>query len=106
MAEIKERNLPNAMCPVYAKNFMFKKDKNGNDMAFCEISDMNDEKCRIPIFASYYQHCREQWRNDGLYLLSLYSDDSGDIKFGSKRWIKDGEKIRRFVIPLNRYIQQ
>ena len=106
MAEVKERNLPNAMCPVYAKNFMFKKDKNGNDMAFCEISDMNDEKCRIPIFASYYQYCREQWRNDGLYLLSLYSDDSGDIKFGSKRWIKDGEKIRRFVIPLNRYIQQ
>lgn len=104
LQEVRMKNLPNAVCPVYAKNFMFKKDKNGNDMAFCEISDMNGETYRIPIFASYYQYCREQFRGDNLYLLSVYADEGDSIKFGSKRWIKDGEKIKRFVIPLGKYI--
>ena len=106
LQEVKEKNLPSAMCPVYAKNFMFKKDKNGNDMAFCEISDVNGENYRIPIFASYYQFCKERWHSDDLYLLSLYADDDGSIKFGSRRWIRDGEKIKRFVVPLGKYIQK
>jgi DNA polymerase III alpha subunit len=66
---------------------------NGETMLFIDIEDINGEKISLPIFSSYYKHCKKNFNNNGFYWLMLYFEE-GLVKFGSPSFTKDSVKER------------
>ncbi len=61
------------------------KDKNKNDMAFIQVSDMNNTKLSFPIFTGLYSFIKNLILN-GLYLIRFYKNDKNEIMLGFKTW--------------------
>lgn len=80
--------------PVYVSKFRLHIDKNKNEMAFIEASDMNSEQISFPVFSSYWKFIKERFIGEGLYIFSFYRDSNNSIMFGSTKWMKDDEKTR------------
>lgn len=88
-AEVRRKNLNRQYCFVYINKWKLWKDKNDNDMAFAEIEDRNGEKVSVPIFASMYQSVKLKYFGEGFYLLSLFKNESGNIMFGSRSFVRN-----------------
>jgi len=86
---------PLARVPVNVESFRTLIDKNGNEMAFLECTDLSGANKKIPIFQSYWKHVKENFTGEGIYLILLYYDiEKQEIYFGSKKWTDDSVKKR------------
>ncbi|MDR0676077.1 MAG: hypothetical protein LBF97_03435, partial [Elusimicrobiota bacterium] len=86
----------NSMVPLYVKLGRLHKDKNGNEMAFVDVEDMNGLKESLPIFASYWQYISNQWTGEGFYGCLIYEDDGGKYMFGTQKYLTEAQKARTF----------
>lgn len=83
--------------PVVVNNIKTIYDKNDNEMAFLKVEDMKGEEASIPVFASYWKYIKDQIISDHLYLLNLFRTPEGDILFGTNKFVKNENIIRRMV---------
>lgn len=91
--EIRQKNLPKQYCFVYVNKYRYHTDKNNNEMIFLEIEDRNGEKQSVPVFASYWQYCKQKFFGEKFYLMDLYPTEDGKIMFGSRNWVRDPKTI-------------
>lgn len=84
-------------CPVRIEKYRYHTQKNGEEMLFCDCSDMNGDKTSIPVFGSYFKHLKTNFFGEGFYLLRLFP--KGDsIMFGSRNFVRSPDTIRSFMI--------
>jgi len=95
--ELRKKNLPKQYVFVYVNSYRYHTDKNGNEMLFMNIEDRNGEKADIPIFASYWQHCKVKFFAEDFYLMDLYPTEDGKIMFGSRNWVRDPNTIKNMM---------
>ena len=77
-------------------------DKNGNEMAFVEIDDINRNRKTIPIFASYWKVIGSKILSarDKIVLINVYLDDKNSIMFGQRGYVNDELKILRMIMEM------
>lgn len=90
--------------PIYITAIRNKIDKNGNEMAFLTVEDVNGFKAVIPIFSSIYGSIRNRLKVGivcMMLLFSKYSDfsKSKQIMFGTDSFVTP-EKATKYVIPI------
>ena len=75
------------------------KDKNGNEMAFVEMEDMNGQKNSVPVFASYWKVIGNKLLSSKgkIILVNIFRDDQGKFLFGQKGFVTEPMKIMRMV---------
>lgn len=95
--ELREKNLPKQYVFVYLSRYKRWKDKNQNDMMFFDVEDRNGEKTSFPVFASYWEHCKVKFFEEGFYLMDLYPTEDGKIMFGSRNWVRDPNTIKNMM---------
>lgn len=83
--------------PVYVQSSRNHIDKNGNEMAFFNIEDVSGKTIRIPIFASYWKHLKEELAGIDFCFLQLYRNADEEIMFGSPRWVENKSEIERMA---------
>jgi DNA polymerase III subunit alpha len=93
----KEVNRVAKKTPVEVEEIRKIIDRNGNEMAFLSIEDMNGCKTSIPVFASYWKVIKDLIEEDKKFLLSLFLDDNGNILFGKRGWVDNIKTIERMV---------
>ena len=71
-------------------------DKNGNEMAFLEVEDINSKTTSVPVFASYWRVIKEDIIKNKLYLINVYMGRNGPV-FGQSVWTEDEAKIKRMI---------
>jgi DNA polymerase III alpha subunit len=86
--------------PVVINGIRKFNDRNGNEMAFVDIEDIECKTLSIPIFASYWKYVKSFIETNKLYLLNLYIGDRGNIIFGQQQRVDSELKIKRMVKPL------
>lgn len=72
-------------------------DRNGNEMAFISVEDVNGKMASVPVFASYWKFISDKLEEDKIYLMNLFLDDKGDILFGQRGWIDNPNKVQRMI---------
>jgi len=84
---------------VSINDFRIIKDKNGNEMAFIEMDDINGRKENVPVFASYWKVIGNKLiaSKGKIILVNVYRDDRGSFLFGQKSFVSDSVKILRMV---------
>ena len=95
--EVREQNRPSAYVPLQVKSYRYHTQKNGQEMCFLNCEDMNGEEVSIPVFASYWEHCKIKFFGEAFYLLSVF-DKEGQIMFGSRNWVTSPDTKRSFMI--------
>lgn len=99
--EIRKKNLPKQYCFVYVNRYIYKNDRNGNEMLFVDLEDRNGEKQFVPIFASYWKYVKKKFFAEDFYLMDLYPTEDGKIMFGSRNWVKDSNTIMNMMARVN-----
>ncbi|MDR0675757.1 MAG: hypothetical protein LBF97_01805 [Elusimicrobiota bacterium] len=80
--------------PLYAVESRTYMQKNGEEMLFFNGEDINGEKISIPIFGSYWKHCKENFNGvNKFYWLMIYYEEE-NYKFGAPKFTKDSIKTR------------
>jgi len=82
--------------PVCVQTLRLHTDKNGGEMAFVIIEDVTGRTERLPIFASYWKHIKNDIVGSSYCFIQMYLADSGYM-FGSPMWIKNEKEIKRMV---------
>ena len=86
--------------PAVVKSIRRLNDKNGKEMAFVELEDVNGDNLKIPIFASFWKYVGEFFSQDSIMLINLYRKEDDQIMFGQKAWTQDEIKILSFIKKL------
>lgn len=80
--------------PLFCETCREYMQKNGEMMLFFDGEDILGEKISLPIFASYYKHCKANFSGAGkFYWLMLYFEEES-VKFGAPKFTKDSVKSR------------
>jgi len=86
--------------PVVINNIRKIIDRNGNEMAFLNIEDVQGKAKSIPVFASYWKIIGNLLEEDEMYLMNMYQDNKGGILFGQNGWVDNPNKMRRMIKQL------
>jgi len=90
--------------PVLVTAMRVFNDKNGNEMAFIELEDSDNERISIPIFQSIWCNVKSFFEIGKVHMMTLYLDiksDSTQIMFGRSGFPKKAEQLR-FVKVLSK----
>jgi len=84
-------------CPVCINSLRIFNDKNGNEMAFSDMEDINGHRRSIPIFASYWKYLKSVLLPNNIYLLNLYKDDNDKFLFGQRQRTDNEAKVLQMI---------
>ena len=91
-----------AKVPVIISAIRSFNDKNGKEMAFVEIEDINGERTSVPIFQSHWKIIREEIELTKICFMNLYRDSEDKIMFGKNGWMDSEIEIRRMIKRLDK----
>ena len=83
--------------PFIIEDIRLLKDKNSRDMAFLSVSDIHENNTSIPVFSSYWQYVKDDFKKGSIVLANLYADQFGKLLFGMPRKITEEILIKRMV---------
>ena len=86
------------MVPVEVSSSRPYIDKNKHEMCFIEVEDCNGESASFPVFASYWSFCKDRFKGNGFYFMSVYDDETDKIMFGSRNRVEE-ERKKRMILP-------
>jgi len=88
--------------PAIVSGIRILNDRNGNEMAFLELEDIEGESISIPIFQSFWKVLKARFIQGKVHMINLYyNKEQEQIMFGSKRFIKKETEISRLVKRLD-----
>jgi len=100
----REVNKYSAKVPVLVADMRVFNDRNGNEMAFVEIEDSENERISIPIFQSIWCNVKPFFEIGKVHMMTLYlniKEEESQIMFGRSGFPKKAEQLR-FVKVLSK----